>query len=605
MCGIAGLISLDKSVTPRKIKTLTDAIAHRGPDGEGQWVNEQRLVGLGHRRLSILDLSTAGAQPMKFGDGRYTITFNGEIYNYIELKKGLQQKGYQFHTNTDTEVLLALYQEEQENCLTQLDGMFAFAIWDEIKKELFCARDRFGEKPFFYFKNKGSFIFASELKALWAHGIPKEINQEQLYYYLKYNLVNNPHKPSTTFYQNIFQLKPSHYLKFTQKGNLTIKKYWDIDLNNRATYSFEEAINQFNELFTESINRRLRSDVPVGSSLSGGLDSSAIVTMIDKLKGANQTQKTFSARFKNFEKDEGLYMNEVIQHTNVEPHFTWPNATTFIDEFERLCFHQDEPFGSGSIFAQWKVMEAAKKNKVTVLLDGQGADEIAAGYFHYFRKYYGELYRTNKKIFHAELKAYQALYGKKFNNSLLFKFQSTFPKLFGQLKNFGGKYTSSDNLNLSSNFTSSFKNSPNPFSIHFDLNKDLKVNTMSYGLNNLLRYCDRNSMAHSREVRLPFLSHKLVEFLFSLPPAYKIQTGWTKFIIRKSMEGTVPEKILWRKDKVGYEPPQNKWVQEKRIKDIYMDCKEKLVKEKILPETNNSGPNIFNWKVMMAGYYLQ
>ena len=279
MCGIAGILSLDKSnITEVSLKKMTDSLYHRGPDGGGLWIDTINNVGLGHRRLSIIDLSDSGKQPMHYLD-RYTITFNGEIYNYIELKTLLLTKGYIFKTSTDTEVLLALFDHKGYDCLELLDGMFAFAIWDKVSKKLFCARDRFGEKPFYYSINDSSFVFASEIKALWAYGIPKIKNDVMIFNYLYFNSINNPDNLSETFYDNIKLLKPSSYLVINVNLEIEIeKKYWDIDYSNiNTSISYEQAKIDFAELLQSSVNLRLRSDVPIGSSLSGGLDSSVIV----------------------------------------------------------------------------------------------------------------------------------------------------------------------------------------------------------------------------------------------------------------------------------------------------------------------------------------
>ena len=340
MCGIVGKLSFDKSIQLRDLKIMTNALLHRGPDGEGHWINKTREIGFGHRRLAIIDLSEEAKQPMHFANSRYTLTFNGEIYNYIELKENLKKKGIKFKSNSDTEVLLALYDEKKEECLQDLDGMFAFAIWDEQEKTLFCARDRFGEKPFFFYKDSDKFVFGSEMKALWAYGIPRIPNREQVFNYLGYGLVTNPQKKSDTFFKDIYRLEPAHYLIIKKDGKLTKKQYWDIDLNKKLDISLEQATEKFYELLETSIQRRLRSDVPVGSSLSGGLDSSTIVTIIDKLKGKNQIQKTFSARFANFEKDEGEYMQAVINACNVEPHFTWLEADELLSQIDKVFYHQ-------------------------------------------------------------------------------------------------------------------------------------------------------------------------------------------------------------------------------------------------------------------------
>src|SRR5258705_5394317 len=232
MCGIAGILSFEGSVEQTHLKKMTDAIMHRGPDGEGFWTNQKRNIGFGHRRLSSIDLSRTGNQPMHYANARYTIIYNGEIYNYVELKEFLLQKNYTFHSTSDTEVLLALYDLKKEKALSDLDGMFAFAIWDEKEKNLFCARDRFGEKPFYYFKDKNFFAFASEIKALFQLDVPRVIDMKHVYNYLLYGTSENMHEPYTTFFKGVHQLEASHYFTLSADGKMTKKRYWDLDYEN-------------------------------------------------------------------------------------------------------------------------------------------------------------------------------------------------------------------------------------------------------------------------------------------------------------------------------------------------------------------------------------
>ena len=415
MCGIAGILNFNRSkVLHDDLQKITDVIAHRGPDGEGHWINENKNVGFGHRRLSIIDLTDSGKQPMHYASGRYTITFNGEIYNYIELRELLKTKGYIFLSNSDTEVLLAMYDWKKEHCLSFLDGMFAFAIWDENEQSLFCARDRFGEKPFYYsLENGKEFCFASEMKALWAHGISKENDNKVLDNYLKTGSAIFAEDATKTFYAKIKQLDSGHYLIINNKMELLTKCYYHLDhIQLNKNIKLTDAIEEFKQLFLESIKLRLRSDVSVGSSLSGGLDSSSIVMLIDSLKDSMINQHTFSARFDGFVRDEGVQMHQVLNKCkNVVPHEVWPQEQEFQEIIDKIIFHQEEPFGSSSVFAQWKVMELAKKNGTVVLLDGQGADEYLAGYLPFYGLYFKQLFFTNKKKYQYEKAAYFKLRG--------------------------------------------------------------------------------------------------------------------------------------------------------------------------------------------------
>ena len=583
---------------------MTEAMRHRGPDDEGNWVGDSDKIGLAHRRLSIIDLSHNGVQPMHYADDRYVITFNGEIYNYIELRQELKKKGMTFKTQTDTEVLLAIYAQKKQDCLKDLDGMFAFAIWDKKEQTLFCARDRFGEKPFFYYLDDNKFVFSSEIKALFAYGLKKSPDKRRIYNYLVFSAIEDVNNKHSTFYKNICQLEPAHYLLLDSKGVVKKQKYWELNIKSEIS-TFEEASGRFYQLFTSSINRRLRADVPVGSSLSGGLDSSSIVMLIDRMKENGQIQKTFSARFKNYVFDEGKYMNEVIESTDVEPHFVWPNSLSLIDELDRVFYHQDEPFISSSIIAQWEVMKLAKENNVTVLLDGQGADEILAGYTSYFDTYFRELYLSDRKKLNNEKKEFEQLHATEFNAGLSFKLRAKYPGLVRRLGAAKRNFLSSSNAilrSLNNDFLYEFKGEESPFMKEFNnLNEALKFSVSEIGISQLLRYADRNSMAFSREVRLPFLSHDLVEFLFSLPPDYKIFHGWTKYILRKSMEKLLPSAINWRKDKIGYRPPEKQWLSEPRAQELIKDSIQILNKNRILDQPLKGE----EWKYIMIAKLLE
>ncbi|MEP6924227.1 MAG: asparagine synthase (glutamine-hydrolyzing) [Pyrinomonadaceae bacterium] len=616
MCGIAGIISQNKKIEKNLLRQMTDAIAYRGPDGDGHWINNVSNVGLGHRRLAIIDLSDGGRQPMFYGDGRYAITYNGEIYNYLELREGLEKSDFKFVSNSDTEVLLALYAERGEKCLEDVDGMFAFAIWDEQESTLFCARDRFGEKPFYYAVYDNAFYFASEMKALWAAGVPRTINNAMLYNYLTNNNMYNPADLTETFYQGIYKLKAAHqFLIAPDKLQPAQICYWKVDEKNiNHDISEDEAIRQFRVLFNESVKRRLRSDVPVGSSLSGGLDSSLIVCTIDRLNHEKQIrQATFSARFKNFAKDEGKFMQVVIDRTRVEPHFVYPDDAGLAQNLERLFFHQEEPFGSASIYAQFCVMSLAKETGVTVLLDGQGADELLAGYHFYFDDYFRELKGRDKDLLQLEQKAYKKIYGDQNGGFDFKKFVSKV--LPAGLKDKARKMRYNLRNNTEPFLDRSFQKEFSSESFAFQnqsrtLAESLLQSTFGGSLEELLRYADRNSMAHSREVRLPFLHYKLVEFLFSLPAHFKIRRGVTKYIMRAAFNDVLPPEILSRADKIGYEPPQKSWLANPQLNQAVLDAAKSLTEAHILDknavnliESREDKTTIYNslkWKALMA-----
>lgn len=592
MCGIAGILIANKNPEAitikgglRHLKKMTDTLAHRGPDGEGGWNNKEGNVFLGHRRLAIIDLTPMAAQPMHYAN-RYTIIHNGEIYNYIELRARLLQKGYSFSSQTDTEIIVAAYDCWKEKCLQQLDGMFAFAIWDDKEKMLFAARDRFGEKPFFYYEDEEHLVFASEMKALWAVGIEKTIDEKILLNYLTLGHVQNSMDKEQTFFENIYALPPSHYLRFTTADfKLKVHKYWSINKEIKIDISVPDAIEKFTALFNGSVKKRLRSDVSVGTSLSGGLDSSSIVSVINGLKPQNSKLKTFSAVFPGFEKDESKYIQSVAETFNIESFQVVPDAHGLINDFEKLCYHQEEPFQSSAIYAQYKVFGLAKQEQVKVLLDGQGADESLAGYPGYIHWYLQEVLSRHK--LGATQKERIALQKNKqpFRWDLKNVLAAFLPAHAAIQLEKNEYHKTIRNPDISRDFLRS-QSGREWEGIHkpivTKLNDILCFNVTELGLEELLRFADRNSMAHGREVRLPFLDHQLVEFIFSLPAQFKIHNGWTKYLLRLAMDKKLPDNIVWRQDKVGYEPPQQEWMRQPALQEFIQEAKRKLVNAKIL-----------------------
>ncbi len=622
MCGIAGIISANTFVvTKERLKKMTDALSHRGPDGQAQWINQSGNVGLGHTRLSILDLTPAANQPMHYLE-RYSIVYNGEIYNYIELREVLQRRGYYFHSKSDTEVILAAYDFWKEGCLQHFDGMFAFAILDKKEQIVFAARDRFGEKPFYYFARDDQFLFASEMKAIWATGIQKETDEKMLLNYLALGYVQNSNNKEQTFFKDIYSLPPGSFMQVNIKTlQYHTSNYWDIDKDAVQKISSSDAIEKCNELLTLSVSRRLRSDVAVGTSLSGGLDSSAILAIMSHF---TSHIKTFSAIFPGFEKDESKYIDAITEYLSakksfngqIQKHFVQPSALGLIKDFEKLCYHQEEPFQSSSIYAQFKVFELASQQQVKVLLDGQGADEILAGYNKYIHWYLQQLAAKNKFV--ATYKEKRLLR----KNSLPFKwgvmnYLAAYLPAHAVIQLEQNEYMKTIRQpGISKEFVAALQGREwegirKP--IITKLNDILYFNTHTLGLEELLRFADRNSMAHGREVRLPFLNHQLVEFIFSLPANYKIHDGFTKWLLRKVMDKKMPDEIVWRKDKVGYEPPQKQWMHNETLQDYMHEAKRKLVTkgilqkkvldEKIIPKSAHDD-NSFDWRYLCAAHIL-
>jgi asparagine synthase (glutamine-hydrolysing) len=583
MCGIAGILQKEPGrFTTDHVKKMAAALAHRGPDGQHEWSNESGSVLFGHRRLSIIDLTTSGTQPMNYMN-RYTVMHNGEIYNYVELRQQLEEKGYQFRSQTDTEVIAASYAHWKDKCVDQFDGMFAFVVWDKKEELFFAARDRFGEKPFFYSAGEGSFLFASEMKALWAIGSPRIPNKRMLFNFITIGYTDNPEIPGETFFENIYSLPPASFLYYKPTTEaVSIENYWTVQKSKPVNMSDEEAIDRFSQLLTTSIKRRLRSDVAIGSSLSGGLDSSAITALAHSFTVPQQSQYCFTGVFPGFSKNELQYATSVVEAFKMKQATIGVTVEGLIADYEKLFFHQEEPVGSASAYAQFKVYELAKQHNVTVILDGQGADETLAGYHKYYKWYWQELFRKGKLKRSGELNAARTMgINEKFG--LKNMIAAWFPGFASVVLEKQYLVHAINHPDLARDFVKSqsreaYYSPPDSF----DLNGVLHFNTFTHGLGELLRLADRNSMAWGREVRLPYLSHELVEFIFSLSSGLKIRNGWSKWLLRKSMDKILPPAITWRKDKVGFEPPQKTWMQYLPLEKAINDAKKKLVDHDVL-----------------------
>lgn len=601
MCGIAGILRRDpppgetgQHLLLHTVKRMTAVLAHRGPDGEGHWINQSATVAFGHRRLRIIDLSDAGAQPMQRSlfsslegeEKRHTITYNGEIYNYLELRDELLSHGYRFQSRTDTEVILAAYDLWEEDCLEKFDGQFAFALWDAKKKKLFAARDRLGEKPFYFYYDEQHFLFGSEMKALWAAGVPRRRDDKMLLNYLALGYVQNANDKEQTFFEDIYALPPGHYLSFDfSKFDYEVHPWWKLDREQTVNLTPDQAVERFSKLFSLSVSRRLRSDVETASSLSGGLDSSSIAATIAQGHWLQQPQRTFSAIFPGFEKDESRYIQSITSHFSLPGHPVIPDAAGLADEFDTLFHHQEEPFQSASIYAQYKVFETAGQEGVKVMLDGQGADEILGGYPKYIHWYIQQL--ISRKQFAAAYRELQAF--RKHQVPVRWGFGNwlaTYLPAHAALQLESREYRQVVRLpDIHPDFKRTLRGREWE-GIHkpiiTKLNDILWFNSTALGLEELLRFADRNSMAHGVEVRLPFLQHQLVEFLFSLPANYKMHNGWTKWLLRKAMAKKLPTEIVWRRDKTGFEPPQRAWMQHPLLRERVQAARQKLVQEGVL-----------------------
>jgi asparagine synthase (glutamine-hydrolysing) len=565
---------------------MTDILKHRGPNDTGLLLAKTATgevlqsaetgslksfleknspdLGMGHQRLSIIDLSDAGHQPMCNEDESIWIVYNGEVYNYLEIRKELEFFGHHFKSHTDTEVIIHAYEEWGIECLRRFNGMWAFAILDLKQKRVFCSRDRAGVKPFYYVYDGKRFCFASEIKALLQiDDFHAEPNEQIIADYLFLGLLDHTRE---TFFKNVYQLRPGEYLLFEDK-KFTIRSYWDIEAKEIRYAREGDYAERLHELLQDSIRLRLRSDVPIGSCLSGGLDSSSIVCLANKLmfdgqnidpKLVGERQKTFSSCFEDPTYDERKFIELVIRQTGAEKNYVFPNPEDLFTDLTRLIWHQDEPFGSTSIYAQWKVMEHANEKGVKVLLDGQGGDELLAGYPPSFYALFKQKIRqVALPSLIKEVKGFLKHQDWRIDQFIprvmaalvpdVFKplFQHLNPGGFGWIEeNFKKKYYRSVTK------PNRFENELNNYLYHI-----FKIAVLP----GLLHYEDRNSMAYSIETRLPFLDYRLVEFAFGLPVELKIREGTTKVILRKAMGDVLPEEIRNRRDKMGFVTPEADW----------------------------------------------
>jgi asparagine synthase (glutamine-hydrolysing) len=490
---------------------------------------------------------------MSSGDGSLCVVFNGEIYNYVELRDDLAAHGYRFRTHTDTEVILAAYEQWGDDCVERFNGMFAFALWDARRRRLFAARDRFGEKPFYYTRFGGRFAFASEIKALVVDpSMSRAVDDVVLARYLVDAQVDGDER---TFFRDVRQLPPAHVLVVDADGTIATRRYWQLELDETLRLQPAEAAEEFRALLTDSVRIRLRSDVAVGSSLSGGLDSTSIVcTMARLLGGAAPSQKTFSARYRTGGTDEGRFIDAVVEAAGVDAHHVWIEGRDLVEELDRFVYYQDEPVPHTSQFAQWKVMALAMQAGVTVLLDGQGADEVLGGYpSPTFGYRYAELAASGHlgTLIH-EFAAYRRNHGS-VAPALRYMGAALLPVTLRHA--IRSKYHAADAL-MPTRGTAV----PRPSGRRVNgLRSALYQTLTSTSLPSLLRFGDRNSMAFSREARLPFLDHRLVEFVYRLPPELLVNDGTSKVLLRQSMQGVIPEVIASRMDKIGFATPEREW----------------------------------------------
>jgi asparagine synthase (glutamine-hydrolysing) len=549
MCGISGIINIFLSeVDKLELIKMNNKISHRGPDSEGYHIYKN--VGFGHRRLSILDLSVAGNQPMVYANN-LVITYNGEVYNFIELREELVQLGYVFNTTTDTEVILAAYDAWGPACLNKFNGMWSFAILDKSANKVFMARDRFGVKPFYYSQNSGNFVFGSEIKQL----LNDQKNVVNLDVLTEYMLTYIDNHNSSTYFKGVFSLLPGHYLTYDLKtSDFSIEQYYALNAKPEVQHlPIHQAVMYLKELFTSAIKLRLRSDVKVGTCLSGGLDSSAVSAIANNnyKEAAGRKFTAIHARSIDVETDESSFATDVSNNLDLELHVVCPSTNDFKSLVDEVVYTQEEPFGSPSMFMGYKVFEKAKKLGCKVMLNGQGGDEVFLGYERYFSSY---LYQLGFFEGIQQLWKQSKNSGLKLHDPLLYfvYFTSYHIRKSRLLK----RSFLSDEIKQKFDFNE-IKRSITSFK---EISK-LQIHEIStVQLPHLLRYEDRNSMRHSIETRLPFLDYRIVEAGVSFAPKLKIWNGWTKYILRLAVKDVLPEHVVWRKNKLGFNAPERSWL---------------------------------------------
>lgn len=554
MCGIFSAISFRKSFTDSDYDKFTkylNLVSYRGPDSfdtksYNSFSKEENKnsfnVFLGHRRLSIIDLSSQGNQPMKIDN--IVIIFNGEIFNYIELKKDLEKENYKFYTKTDTEVIIRLYQKYGESGFELLNGMWAFIILDLNKNKLIASRDRFSIKPLFYFNNNNAIFFSSEIKQLIPLLENKNINRRVMHNFLQQNLSDYSDE---TFYEGIKKVKPKTNLSINlNNGEIEENQYWDysnIDIEGNP-------FDKFRELMIDSVNIRLRSDVEVGALLSGGLDSSVISVLADKLNNGNL--KTFSVISDDKKFSEEKFIDILINEKNIQNQKLRISEDIILKNIDKVIYHQDEPFGSFSVIAQYSIFEEIRKNSdIKVVLSGQGGDEILMGYLKYYFFYLHDLIKKNR----YDLAIKELLFSLIFR-TVIWQYRFSASK----------RYLPFYSKNIPDYIIG--KNS-NENMWKFNNIRERQIKDIdAFSVPALARYEDRNSMAFSIETRLPFLDHRLVNFLLNVKSDKKIKNGWTKYLLRKSIR-ELPNKIAWRRDKRSFLIPEEKWLKNELKEKVY------------------------------------
>ena len=570
MCGIVGYYCQQTASKKEILFDMMQTLEHRGPDGSGTWFSETNDYAIGHLRLSIIDIN-GGKQPFVSEDQNYILTFNGEIYNYIELRQLLSHNGFTFSTYSDTEVLLKMYIAYGEKMLNKLSGMFAISIYDKKREELFLARDHFGIKPLYYFQSDGFFAYASEIKALIKHPkVPIKKNHEKIREYVAFQMILN----DETLYEGINKLEPATFIKIKNGKIVEKHQYWDLDYTIDESKTQEQFTSELLLLLQNSVLQQVRSDVPVGSYLSGGIDSSIISILT--AKNYSNNIKTFTGGFKDSPNyDETHYARLVSDKINSDHFEIFPTANDFSDSIERIIHFMDEPSAGPGVFPQFMVSSLASKH-VKVILGGQGGDELFGGYARYSVAYLeecikGAILENSSEDKHVVtlksmidnlplLKQYLPMIKRQFSSGLFDSMDARYFKLFHRTHDLDQVYEkdfieSIDMKKIFYEFSKIF-NHPKTTSYfnkmtYFDMKTHLPA---------LLQVEDRSSMSSSLESRVPFLDRRIAELLASIPPTMKFSNGKLKYLLIKAAKDILPNEVKNRKDKMGFPTPLNEWM---------------------------------------------
>lgn len=552
MCGICGIVALDRPPESDVARAMLAELRHRGPDGDGSF--SAPGVALAHARLAIVDLSDAGRQPFASDDGSLQLLHNGEVFNYVELRGELEKLGHGFRSHTDTEVILRAYQEWGEECVERFNGMWAFALWDGRRQRLFCSRDRFGIKPLYYRCVGSRFVFASEPRA-FRHDPATSLapNLAAVRDFLEQGY--SDHRPGQSFFAGVEQLPAAHSLTFDRAG-ITVRRYWRLEPQLAA----EDASERFRELFVDSVRLRLRSDVPLGTALSGGLDSSAVAVTVDHLlrteadsaRRVGSRQQTFTAYFSEDGYDERPFAEAVAARILSEPHLLTFDAEQLLDVLPEVVEAQGEPFGSTSIVAQWFVMRAARDAGLKVMLDGQGGDEVLAGYASVAWAYRLAGLLASGRVATARREARSAsLSGRRLAEAVAVPFLPYRARWWLR-----GRRRRADLLAHPRLRQIPTPPAPERIELPDRLRTQYHAILSRFGLPELLRYEDRNTMTHSLEGRVPFLDHRLVELAYGLPAESLLGGGVTKIVLRQALGDLLPAPVRDRHDKLGFVTPE-------------------------------------------------